>query len=85
MHVDGDGDVGLFLVDVLGKSINKSVLLKNIPWTFYVVYGAGLEFRATLSWIEPPPTLSPWSTLSTNLTERSWHPTKFVQHEEQQC
>ena len=44
MPVDGDGDVGLFLGDILGKSINKSALLKNIPWTFYVVYGAGLEF-----------------------------------------
>jgi len=51
LPVDGEGDMGLFVVDALKTSIADCTVDE---YSFEVASGTGLDFRATLSWIDPP-------------------------------
>ena len=51
MPLDGDGRLALFVADANHTSIPQ---LTRQEYKFDVDAGAGLDFRATLSWIDPP-------------------------------
>lgn len=51
LPLDGDGSLALFVADAGDTSIAES---SEHEYTFGVDADAGLDFRATLSWIDPP-------------------------------
>lgn len=53
MPLDGGGSLALFVADAGDTSIPES---SETEYNFDVDADAGLEFRATLSWIDPPAT-----------------------------
>ena len=53
MPLDGEGSLALFVADALTTSISDS---SEHEYIFDIDADAGLDFRATLSWIDPPAT-----------------------------
>ncbi|CAN0534811.1 unnamed protein product, partial [Laminaria digitata] len=51
MPLDGEGDLALFVADSADTSLPE---LDSQEFIFDVDAEAGLDFRATLSWIDPP-------------------------------
>ncbi|CAM9132446.1 unnamed protein product, partial [Laminaria digitata] len=64
MPLEGDGDLALFVADSANTSIPE---LTQHEFSFEVDAGAGLDFRATLSWIDPPATALATVQLVNNL------------------